>query len=105
VRTAAVAVLESMRVAPDPRTAGVGSMLIWHFFAWARERVTRQASVTAYAAFHLSLHADRTGTRALSNPYARKVVSVGSAEPSVGSRFGSQETVLRGADSARDSLK
>jgi GNAT superfamily N-acetyltransferase len=52
VRTAAVAVLESMRVAPDPRTAGVGSLLIWHFFAWARERVTRQASVTAYAGNH-----------------------------------------------------
>jgi GNAT superfamily N-acetyltransferase len=52
VRTAAVAVLESMRVAPDSRSAGVGSLLIGHFFAWARERGARQASVTAYAANH-----------------------------------------------------
>ena len=52
MRTAAVAVLESMRVAPDPRSAGVGSLLIQHFFAWARERGARQASVTAYAANH-----------------------------------------------------
>jgi hypothetical protein len=40
-----------MRVAPDPgRPASAG---YWHFFAWARERVTRQqASVTAYAGNH-----------------------------------------------------
>ncbi|MDQ2810935.1 MAG: GNAT family N-acetyltransferase [Actinomycetota bacterium] len=50
VRTAAVAVLESMRVAPESRRAGVGSLLIQHFLTWARERGARQASVTAYAA-------------------------------------------------------
>jgi GNAT superfamily N-acetyltransferase len=49
VRTAAIAVLESMRVAPDLRRADVGSLLIWHFLAWARGRGARQASVTAYA--------------------------------------------------------
>jgi GNAT superfamily N-acetyltransferase len=52
VRTAAVAVLESMRVAPDSRSAGVGSQLVQHFLAWARERGARQATVTAYAANH-----------------------------------------------------
>jgi GNAT superfamily N-acetyltransferase len=45
-----VAVLESMRVAPDARGAGVGSELVRHFFAWAREAGAVQASVTAYAA-------------------------------------------------------
>ena len=49
-RTAPIAVLESMRVAPDARRTGVGSLLIMHFLGWARECGARQASVTAYAA-------------------------------------------------------
>jgi GNAT superfamily N-acetyltransferase len=45
-----VAVLESMRVHPDFRGAGVGSLLVGHFFDWARDRAAVQASVSAYAA-------------------------------------------------------
>jgi GNAT superfamily N-acetyltransferase len=45
-----MAVLESMRVAPDSRRAGTGSLLVQHFFTWARECGAQQASVTAYAA-------------------------------------------------------
>ena len=48
--TARLAVLESMRVAPGSRQAGVGSLLVQHFFGWAREHGAQQASVTAFAA-------------------------------------------------------
>lgn len=48
--TACIADLESMRVAPEFRRAGVGSLLVQHFLTWARERGAQQASVTAYAA-------------------------------------------------------
>ena len=50
LRTQPLAVLESMRVAPGARRTGVGSLLVRHFFAWARDRGAEQASVTAYAA-------------------------------------------------------
>jgi GNAT superfamily N-acetyltransferase len=50
IRTGSLAVLESMRVAPDARRAGAGSLLVRHFFGWARECGARQASVTAFAA-------------------------------------------------------
>lgn len=50
LRTGRIAVLESMRVAPASRRAGVGSLLVQHFFAWARDRGVQEASVTAYAA-------------------------------------------------------
>ena len=50
VRTARIAVLESMRVEPGSRGAGIGSLLVRHFFAWARDCGAQQASVTAYAA-------------------------------------------------------
>ena len=52
VRTGNLAVLESMRVAPDARRAGVGGLLVRHFFDWARDGGAEQASVTAYAANH-----------------------------------------------------
>jgi GNAT superfamily N-acetyltransferase len=52
VRTGCLAVLESMRVAPDARRAGVGGLLVRHFFDWARDGGAEQASVTAYAANH-----------------------------------------------------
>jgi GNAT superfamily N-acetyltransferase len=39
-----------MRVAPGSRQAGVGSLLVQHFFGWAREHGAQQASVTAFAA-------------------------------------------------------
>jgi GNAT superfamily N-acetyltransferase len=45
-----VAILESMRVNPASRRAGVGSLLVQHFLTWARECGAQQASVTAYAA-------------------------------------------------------
>lgn len=45
-----IAVLESMRVHPEHRDAGVGTLLVQHFLAWAREREAVQASVSAYAA-------------------------------------------------------
>lgn len=47
---ARIADLESMRVAPAFRRAGVGGLLVQHFLTWARERGAQQASVTAYAA-------------------------------------------------------
>jgi GNAT superfamily N-acetyltransferase len=50
LRNGRIAVLESMRVAPDYRRAGVGSLLVQHFFAWAREGGAQQARVTAYSA-------------------------------------------------------
>jgi GNAT superfamily N-acetyltransferase len=50
MRTVTLAVLESMRVAPESRGAGVGSLLVRHFLTWAREQGAQQASVTAYAA-------------------------------------------------------
>ena len=48
--TGRIAVLESMRVAPGSRRAGVGSLLVRHFLTWARDRGVQHASVTAYAA-------------------------------------------------------
>jgi GNAT superfamily N-acetyltransferase len=48
--TGRIADLESMRVAPDFRRSGVGSLLVRHFLTWAREGGAQQASVTAYAA-------------------------------------------------------
>ena len=50
MRSSLVAALESMRIAPSARRAGAGSLLVEHFFAWARERGARHAIVTAYAA-------------------------------------------------------
>jgi GNAT superfamily N-acetyltransferase len=50
LRTQPLAVLESMRVAPGARRTGVGSLLVRHFFTWARDSGVEQASVTAYAA-------------------------------------------------------
>jgi GNAT superfamily N-acetyltransferase len=50
IRIECIAVLESMRVAPSSRRAGVGTLLVQHFFRWARDSGARQASVTAYAA-------------------------------------------------------
>jgi GNAT superfamily N-acetyltransferase len=44
------AVLESMRVAPEARRAGVGSALFARFDSWARSRGANHLSVTAYAA-------------------------------------------------------
>jgi GNAT superfamily N-acetyltransferase len=43
------AVLESMRVVPDLRRAGIGAQLVQHFLSWAREHGARLVSVTAYA--------------------------------------------------------
>jgi GNAT superfamily N-acetyltransferase len=48
--TGRLAVLESIRVAPGSRRTGAGSVLMRHFFAWARDRGAQEASVTAYAA-------------------------------------------------------
>ena len=45
-----IAVLESMRVHPDARGAGVGTLLVRQFFDWARAKEAVQASVSAYAA-------------------------------------------------------
>ena len=50
LRTGRIAVLESMRVAPGSRRAGAGSLLVQHFFSWARDHGAQEASVTAYAA-------------------------------------------------------
>ncbi|HXL91823.1 MAG TPA: GNAT family N-acetyltransferase [Streptosporangiaceae bacterium] len=50
-----IAVLESIRVAPEARGTGVGSALVRHFFAWARAEGAVQASVTAYAANETAL--------------------------------------------------
>jgi GNAT superfamily N-acetyltransferase len=50
IRAGNVAVLESLRVDPDSRRAGVGSLLVRHFFTWARDCGALRASVTAYAA-------------------------------------------------------
>jgi GNAT superfamily N-acetyltransferase len=44
------AVLESMRVHPDHRGAGIGGRLVGHFLDWARDRGAEQASVSAFAA-------------------------------------------------------
>jgi len=44
------AVLESIRVDPDARGQGVGSLLVAEFLAWARRNEAAVASVTAYAA-------------------------------------------------------
>jgi GNAT superfamily N-acetyltransferase len=45
-----VAVLESIRVAPEARGQGFGGRLIEAFFVWAREYGAVRAGVTAYAA-------------------------------------------------------
>ena len=45
-----IAVLESMRVHPDFRDEGVGTLLVRHFLDWARAQDAVQASVSAYAA-------------------------------------------------------
>jgi GNAT superfamily N-acetyltransferase len=50
MRPCRLAILESMRVAPDARGQGVGSRLVERFFQWARECKAVQASVSAYAA-------------------------------------------------------
>jgi GNAT superfamily N-acetyltransferase len=50
IRLERLAVLESMRVEPGYRRAGVGGLLVQHFLDWARIRDARQASVTAYVA-------------------------------------------------------
>ena len=44
-----LAVLESIRVAPEVRGSGVGSRLVDQFFGWARDRAAAVASVSAYA--------------------------------------------------------
>jgi GNAT superfamily N-acetyltransferase len=49
-RVQRVAVLESVRVAPGSRDAGVGGLLVEHFLGWARARDAVQASVSAFAA-------------------------------------------------------
>jgi len=43
-----IAELESMRVAPGFRRAGVGTLLVQHFLTWARGCGAQRASVTAY---------------------------------------------------------
>lgn len=50
IKLARFAVLESIRVNPDARGQGVGSLLVAEFLAWARRHEAAQASVTAYAA-------------------------------------------------------
>ena len=47
---AVVAVLESMRVSPDHRRRGIGTLLMGHFRGWARSEGANEASVTAYSA-------------------------------------------------------
>ncbi len=54
--TGRLAVLESMRVAPSSRGAGVGGLLVRHFFAWARDGGAQQACVTAFAANEAAQH-------------------------------------------------
>ncbi|MEU4248807.1 GNAT family N-acetyltransferase [Amycolatopsis sp. NPDC026612] len=46
---AVTAVLESMRVAPGRRRAGVGGSLVAAFLEWARERGANEVTVQAYA--------------------------------------------------------
>lgn len=48
--TGRLAVLESMRVAPGSRRAGIGSLLVRHFLAWARQHGAQHTIATAYAA-------------------------------------------------------
>jgi GNAT superfamily N-acetyltransferase len=50
LRTVAVAVLESIRVDPAARNAGVGTALVGRFFDWARANGAHHASVSAFAA-------------------------------------------------------
>ncbi|HVQ94254.1 MAG TPA: GNAT family N-acetyltransferase [Mycobacteriales bacterium] len=50
VRPSRFAILESLRVAPEARNQGVGSLLVDEFFRWARQHQAEQASVTAFAA-------------------------------------------------------
>jgi GNAT superfamily N-acetyltransferase len=45
-----IAVLESMRVAPEARGRGVGGRLVAAFLTWAKERGAVRAGVTAYTA-------------------------------------------------------
>lgn len=49
LRSVTVAVLESIRVDPAARNAGVGTALVDHFFGWARANGADHASVTAFA--------------------------------------------------------
>jgi GNAT superfamily N-acetyltransferase len=49
IKLARFAVLESLRVDPDARGQGVGSLLVAEFLAWARRQEAAVASVTAYA--------------------------------------------------------
>jgi ribosomal protein S18 acetylase RimI-like enzyme len=50
LRTCRLAILESLRVDPSARGAGVGSRLIENFLHWAREKDAEVASVSAFAA-------------------------------------------------------
>ena len=50
IRLQRIAVLESIRVDPACRNAGIGGLLVDHFLDWARQRQAQQASVTAFAA-------------------------------------------------------
>jgi GNAT superfamily N-acetyltransferase len=50
IRLVRFAVLESMRVRPELRGRGIGSLLVDEFVRWARRSGAEQASVTAYAA-------------------------------------------------------
>jgi GNAT superfamily N-acetyltransferase len=50
IQTTRTAVLESLRVTPDSRQVGVGSLLVTHFLDWARGSGAQRASVTAFAA-------------------------------------------------------
>jgi GNAT superfamily N-acetyltransferase len=56
-----LAILESMRVAPELRGRGVGSALVREFFTWARQHEAEQAQVTAF-----------TGNDAAQHFYARR---------------------------------
>jgi GNAT superfamily N-acetyltransferase len=49
LRRVRIAVLESMRVAPDARGRGVGTALVAHFLDWARSNGAGQAGVSAFA--------------------------------------------------------
>lgn len=50
LRTCRFAILESIRVDPAARGAGVGSEMIRHFFGWAADKDAEIASVSAFAA-------------------------------------------------------
>lgn len=50
IRRCRLALLESIRVAPDARGRGVGGRLVEEFLGWARAHGAEVAQVTAYAA-------------------------------------------------------